>query len=181
MLLANPRTMTPVPSDTLNEIREVAELAAELPRFTMEDLTEEEQSERLGAYRKWCNNFHQLFLGLRNAELYPDLPISPYLQSARTLGEAWDRFVQEQKVLISQIIEAFEYYEVIQRIRKLEIEILRQSGGDIKALEALDTAIDPELGTDAVLMPFWKKLDCLLRQVYDAMKAAGIDPSQFDG
>lgn len=164
---------------TEDQVREAIAMAADLPRLDAADLTEDE-TERI---IQFGNNFYMLFSALFHVEEHGEdtkrMMVTVYLGKAKKLDTLWEKFLAENTDLLDELRDALKDYDIYSHILGLYRDFCVTREFD--AGDEFDLKFHPEIGLNSIGVPIWRRLNELLKRAADAMKEAGIDPTQFYG
>lgn len=132
--------------------------------------------EKKVAHKQFGNNFFQLFDTMRISEDERGA-LSFYVDRAKSYGNKWNKFLEQNAELIADINSVLDglssYNLAIGHLTDLANE------GLINEARAFSNAIDPDLGTEALGIPQWNRLNPLLEQAANKMQGVGINPQEF--
>ncbi len=145
--------------------------------------TEKARVEEVGMgakHKQFGNNFFMLFLTMRiPREELKRRDLLSYVEEAESHGEKWERFLGENDQLIGEINGALD------RLMPYDLAIGHfadlLNGGFVNDAMAFCNKVDPDLGTEALSIPAWNKLNPLLEQAAGAMQDVDINPQEFFG
>lgn len=147
---------------------------AEAERAKVKEVGEGARHEQFG------NNFFTLFTFMRlSREELERRGLLPFIQDAESQGESWKTFLQENGELIGEINDALDRLEPYNLAIGHVIDLL--NGGFINEAKTFKNRVDPDLGTEALGIPAWNRLNPLLEQAAIAMQDVGINPQGFYG
>lgn len=122
------------------------------------------------------NNFFLLFDTMRISEDERGA-LSFYVDRAKSYGNKWNNFLEQNVELIADINRALDGLSSYNLAIGHLTDLLNE--GLIDEARAFSKAIDPDLGTNALGIPQWDRLNPLLEQAANKMQEVGINPQEF--
>ncbi|HBB02287.1 MAG: hypothetical protein US89_C0002G0132 [Candidatus Peregrinibacteria bacterium GW2011_GWF2_38_29] len=146
------------------DIPALVEAVKNLPKVDAIDVNDHDYGPYFG------NNFYLLFLILLFPEKYG---YDRYCirEAKKRWGEKWNNFTVDNKDLFVNLKSALADFEIYKELTILRIE-------DRVMFESIVRDFGP-LGMCAIEVPIVKKMNVILREVFDKMRVAGMDPEYF--
>lgn len=132
------------------------------------------------SHKQFGNNFFMLFMFMRlPREELERRDLLSFIQEAESHDESWKRFLQGNDELIGEINDALDGLKPYDLAVGHFTDLL--NGGFINDAKAFRNRVDPDLGTEALAIPAWNRLNPLLVYAATAMQDVGINPQDFYG